>query len=517
MLETGSKLGHYTIIGKLGSGGMADVYRAEDSRLGRQVALKVLPVEYSRNKDFIARFEKEVRASAALSHNHIVSVFEFGREDPYYFYTMRLLEGGDLKQRIRAGMSAGQVLKVMRSVLEAFHHAHSRGLVHRDVKPENILFDDDDNAVLTDFGIAKALDSSTKMTQTGMSVGTPRYISPEQARGGTIDGRADIYSLGCIFYEMLMGKVPFDADTGLAIIFQHVQEPIPKLSTEHARFQPMLERLMAKSPDERPDDARVALKEFEPYFAAAVTGEFSSGATQTTGPASQLSPSHDDLTAIQIRTRPGVAVSQPSQQPADDRSQPESTRGGTTSAEAARPASSTHRKGIMVVALVLSLALTTTWWLSRPPGSAPTPAIASPSPAATLTPQPSPRAQATAKPTPRPTVTPQPTPRPTATPAPTPRPTPVPTAVPTAAPTPQLTPSPIPAPRITPSPRPTPVATPVRTPAPTATPRPTPRATVVPTPQPTPYASPVPTAAPTPQPTVAPTPTPRTRIEVPRF
>ena len=189
MLEEGEKVGKYTIVRSLGSGGMADVYEAIDPSLDRRIALKVLPPELTRNKQLIQRFQKEVRAAAALNHHGIVTVFEVGEHEGLHFYSMRMLTGGDLRDRIEAGLSVIEALAILRELADAFAHAHAAGFVHRDVKPENIIFDEQGYPVLTDFGIAKAVDSGTRVTATGVSVGTPRYISPEQARGRQERGR----------------------------------------------------------------------------------------------------------------------------------------------------------------------------------------------------------------------------------------------------------------------------------------------------------------------------------------
>ena len=185
-LQDGTRLGHYRILSLLGRGGMADVYRAEDERLGREVALKAVPPEFARDPERIERFEREVRAAARLSHPNIVTVHEFGRGEGHHFYTMALMPGGDLKARIRAnpeGMPPAEARAVTVAVARALDYAHQQGLVHRDVKPENILFWQDGTPQLTDFGIARAMESGTRMTATGMSIGSPHYMSPEQARG----------------------------------------------------------------------------------------------------------------------------------------------------------------------------------------------------------------------------------------------------------------------------------------------------------------------------------------------
>ena len=253
-LQIGTRLGHYRILSLLGRGGMADVYRAEDERLGREVALKAVPPEFARDPERIERFEREVRAAARLSHPNIVTVFEFGHGEGQHFYTMDLMAGGDLKARIRThpeGMASEEARRVASAVAQALDYAHRRGFVHRDVKPENILFDEDGRPQLTDFGIARAMESGTRMTATGMSIGSPHYMSPEQAQGLEVDGRSDLYSLGVVLYEMLTGRLPFEAGNTLAVALAHLNEPAPELPAALAGWQPLLNRLLAKSPEDR--------------------------------------------------------------------------------------------------------------------------------------------------------------------------------------------------------------------------------------------------------------------------
>ncbi|MEZ4599559.1 MAG: SUMF1/EgtB/PvdO family nonheme iron enzyme [Syntrophotaleaceae bacterium] len=255
MLQPGFQLGRYRIMQKLGAGGMADVFLAEDTTLGRQVALKVLPPELARDPERIARFEKEVRASAALHHPNIVTLFDVGHEGSSPYYTMALLPGGDLKQRIRQGLDPKQALTILLSLADALGYAHQQGFVHRDIKPENILFDAQDRPVLTDLGIARALGSGTRMTKTGMSIGTPHYMSPEQARGKEVDGRSDLYSLGVVLFEMLTGKVPYDAEDTYAVGLMHISDPVPELPGHLLNYQGLIDRLLAKSPEGRFADA----------------------------------------------------------------------------------------------------------------------------------------------------------------------------------------------------------------------------------------------------------------------
>ena len=253
-LQIGGRLGHYRILSLLGRGGMADVYRAQDERLGREVALKAVPPEFERDPERVERFRREVRAAARLTHPNIVTVYEFGQGEGQHFYTMELMPGGDLKGRIRAhpeGMPPEEAREVAAAMARALDYAHGRGFVHRDVKPENILFGEDGSPQLTDFGIARAVSERIRMTATGMSIGSPHYMSPEQARGQLVDGRSDIYSLGVVLYEMLTGRLPFDSADTFEIGLSHINDPVPKLPREVADWQPLLERLMAKSPEDR--------------------------------------------------------------------------------------------------------------------------------------------------------------------------------------------------------------------------------------------------------------------------
>ncbi len=262
-LGPGSRLGNYSILRSLGSGGMADVFEAKDTTLDRNVALKVLPIEYCRNPQLVARFQKEVRAAAKLNHRNIVTVFEVGQAEQYHYFSMRLLTGGDLRRRIDHGLTPVEALAILRELGDAFAHAHARGFVHRDVKPENVMFDEQGFPVLTDFGIAKALDAATHMTRTGMTMGTPRYLAPEQASGKGVDARADLYSLGVIFYEMLTGRPPYEAEDSMAMIFKHVTEPVPQLTGDLIRMQPLLDKLMAKDVKQRFASAEDLLRAIE--------------------------------------------------------------------------------------------------------------------------------------------------------------------------------------------------------------------------------------------------------------
>lgn len=287
-LPDDTKLGKYLIVRHLGSGGMADVYEAEDSQLGRRVALKVLPPELARNPQFIQRFESEVRKAASLNHGGIVPVFDFGFDNGTHYYSMRLLTHGSLRNRIDEGMTDSEALSILRDIADALGHAHGRQppLVHRDVKPENILFDEQGRALLTDFGIAKAMDGNHSLTATGVAIGSALYMSPEQARGKKdVDGRADLYSLGAMFYEMLMGVPPYEGEDQISIILKHVTEPIPQLPEKFAQYQSLLDTMMAKNPAQRVATARdlVGLTDalLPPRPTRSTPGARTTGQTQT--------------------------------------------------------------------------------------------------------------------------------------------------------------------------------------------------------------------------------------------
>jgi serine/threonine protein kinase len=242
----------YNIERELGHGGMATVYLAIQESLGRPVALKVMSPALVADRSFSERFLKEARTIAQLSHPHIVAVYDVGVVGHDHYLALEYVSAGDLKLRIRRGTFApADAFRIIRDIASALGYAHSKGFVHRDVKPENILFRDNGTAVLTDFGIARAVSSGTRMTGMGMSIGTPHYMSPEQARGKDVDGRADLYALGIVLYEMLTGKVPYDAEETVAIGIMHVSEPVPVLPKALSGHQSLLDRLLAKNPTDR--------------------------------------------------------------------------------------------------------------------------------------------------------------------------------------------------------------------------------------------------------------------------
>ncbi len=242
----------YQIHKEIGKGGMATVYLATQESLEREVVLKVLDIaSHHHNNTIIERFLAEGRIVATLNHPNIITIYDIAIADESLFISMEYVDGGDLKSRIGTPFDPDVALDHLSKIGSGLAYAHQRGIVHRDVKPANILFRHDETLLLTDFGIAKQVGLDSELTSTGMFIGSPNYVSPEQADGLVIDGRADIYSLGCIFYEMLTGQKPYQSKTVIDIVIQHKQAPIPVFSNELKEFQPLLNLMMSKNPDDR--------------------------------------------------------------------------------------------------------------------------------------------------------------------------------------------------------------------------------------------------------------------------
>ena len=244
------ELGNYHIEEQIGEGGMAHVYRAVQKSLERPVALKILNPLHSNTPQFTQRFLNEGRIVAALNHSNIVTIHDIGVENGVHFIAMELLGGGDLKQRIRAGIPVDTALQYLETIAGALGAAHRKSIVHRDVKPANVLFRADGTLVLSDFGIAKRL-GGDDLTITGSTIGSPHYLSPEQARGQPVDARADVYSLGVVLFEMLTRRKPYRGASDIDTVLMHVNEPLPRLPAEYATLQPLIDRMLAKKPDDR--------------------------------------------------------------------------------------------------------------------------------------------------------------------------------------------------------------------------------------------------------------------------
>ncbi|MFW5901456.1 MAG: protein kinase domain-containing protein, partial [Thermodesulfobacteriota bacterium] len=246
-----------------GRGGVAVVYKATHKLLDRTVAIKI--ISHAKSGDVAdKRFLKEARVVAGLRHPNIVSIYDVGVLEDKYYIIMEFLEGGDLKQKLEAGLSVDESIGILKQMASALAHAHDKGFIHRDIKSQNIMFRSDGTAVLTDFGIVKDLTVDSGYTMDGTSVGTPHYMSPEQAQGSSaIDWRTDLYSLGVTFYEMITGSVPYTADSAVAVALKHIKDPVPKLPAHLSRYQTIIDRLMAKRPEKRFQSAHELLEALE--------------------------------------------------------------------------------------------------------------------------------------------------------------------------------------------------------------------------------------------------------------
>jgi eukaryotic-like serine/threonine-protein kinase len=251
--------GRYRIVSRLGSGGMADVYCAEDQQLGRRVALKVLYRRFAEDQEFVERFRREASSAAGLQHQHVVSVYDRGEWDGTYWIAMEYLDGRSLKRLIQdeGPLAPERAVELTIQILRAARFAHRRGVIHRDLKPHNVIIDDEDRAKVTDFGIARA--GASDMTQTGSIMGTAQYLSPEQAQGHAVSAQSDIYSVGIILYEMLTGRVPFEGESAVTIALKQVSEQAVPPSQLNPAVTPALEavvmRALAKDPAQRYPDA----------------------------------------------------------------------------------------------------------------------------------------------------------------------------------------------------------------------------------------------------------------------
>ena len=245
----------YRVLRRVGAGGMSTVYLVERQSDNAQVVLKVLDSKLCEDNEFLMRFIQEFGMIAKIDSAHVVKIFDQGFTDRHVYIAMEYFAKGDLRGRIKQGLNAGEAIALIKEVALALKAIHDFNIIHRDLKPENIMFRDDGSLAIVDFGIAKLMTDANSLTQTGHILGTPYYLSPEQARGETLDGRTDIYSAGVMAFEMLTQRRPYTAATPIALVNKHISDPIPRLPPELAHFQPLIDRMMAKRAADRFENA----------------------------------------------------------------------------------------------------------------------------------------------------------------------------------------------------------------------------------------------------------------------
>ena len=259
----------YKIKKKLGEGGMAAVFLGMEEKSHRKVAIKILDPLMLKNKIFEMRFLHEAETAANMDHPNIISIYDIGRVGNYSYMVMEYLKES-LKEHLlsypRFRLKPELAFAILKPIAEALGYAHRRGIIHRDIKPDNIMFRENGTPVLTDFGIARALDSNIRMTRSGISVGTPYYMSPEQCMAEKLDGRSDIYSLGVVLFEILTGQKPYEADNPMGVALKHIQEPVPQLPPELRPYQPLIDKMMAKRKENRAANCEELLERMNSVF-----------------------------------------------------------------------------------------------------------------------------------------------------------------------------------------------------------------------------------------------------------
>ena len=261
---TGKVFGVYEIAAPLGEGGMAAVYKAYQPAMKRFVAVKVLSRKLAESGEFTTRFQREALMLAQLQHPHILPVFDYGQVDGYSYIVMPFLQNGTLAELLQTRRrSLTEIYQIMTQIGGALGYAHARGMIHRDVKPSNVLIDEQGNCLLTDFGLARMVEiSSESLTSAGAIMGTPAYMSPEQGKGDILDGRSDLYSLGVIFYEMLTGQVPYRDKLPMMVVIKHIHDPLPSARELVPDLSDAIERVLIKSLAKEPEERYQTAEDF---------------------------------------------------------------------------------------------------------------------------------------------------------------------------------------------------------------------------------------------------------------
>jgi tRNA A-37 threonylcarbamoyl transferase component Bud32 len=299
------KIGRYEVKAELGRGGMATVYQAYDPRFEREVAIKVLPREMLHDPQFRVRFEREAKTIAMLEHPAIVPVYDFGEEDGQPYFVMRYMTGGSLSDRLKKGpIPLPEVARLFERLAPALDDAHAKGIIHRDLKPGNILFDQYNEPYVSDFGIAKLSASQTNVTGSAI-VGTPAYMSPEQAQGEGIDGRSDIYGMGVILFEMLTGKQPYQGDTPMSVVVKHITDPVPHILDVKPDLPPATESVIEKAMAKNRDERFATLKDMADALSVVASGktpDLTSTSVKAGGTAAAMTRVSAKKTAVRART-----------------------------------------------------------------------------------------------------------------------------------------------------------------------------------------------------------------------
>jgi formylglycine-generating enzyme required for sulfatase activity len=272
---SGQNLGQYRIIEAIGQGGMASVFKGYQPGLDRYVAIKVLPPYYAHEPGFSARFEREAKAIAQLTHHHILPIHDYGQQDDLSYIVMQYIQGGTLKDLMGRPVPLKEAARFVGEIASALDYAHQRGILHRDVKPANVLIDQERNgwSLLSDFGLARMVEGTSQLTGSGVGIGTPQYMSPEQGQGQEVDLRTDIYSLGVVLYEMVTGRIPFDAETPFAVVLKHIADPIPLPRSVSPDLPEGVERVVLKAMAKELDGRFASAGEMADALRGAIGGE----------------------------------------------------------------------------------------------------------------------------------------------------------------------------------------------------------------------------------------------------
>jgi serine/threonine-protein kinase PpkA len=382
----------YVIKREIGAGGMATVHLATQTSLEREVALKVMSQALAADPTFSKRFLQEARMLASLAHPNIVAVYDVGvTANQLHYFSMQYLPGGDLAGKVRRGIEERDLVIAVAGVARALGYAHQRGYVHRDVAPGNILYDANNNPVLTDFGIALAAASGSRITSAGFSVGTSHYMSPEQARGGDVDARSDIYSLGVLTYFGLTGKPPYDGADGFAVAYAHVFEPIPRLPPEKAHWQSLIDRALSKDPKDRFDTT----EQFLEGLAAAVP-QYATLFRDDAPPSSAPAPAPRPAAATTVMSMPAARPAGSDVPTKVPRSAPDSSAASRAkSTPTPKPAVQDKPKSPLlrwwpVFIVIIGVCLIAFAMFARRPAPRPAPVTQSPAPATQTAPPPAP-------------------------------------------------------------------------------------------------------------------------------